>query len=600
MGKDRPRMVKLLSPLRILLVLAVVVAPSMAQPVPLHTLLEFRFGNITLGSSGSLTDSMSNVGVDSLRVTRAFVRRGDSTFTVRLGYDTSDSQIGRTELLSDFGFPVTLISGRRLRIGVEFRPLSAARGLCFDDTLVVMSDSNVRELPISGCLVGGVLQVDRSTIAFGAVRVGTCDTASIRVSNTGNAVLQLRLPPLQPQPSVFHILDTTDIAIVRDSLALSIAPGETRTLRFSFCPQALDTSVARDTIVHTGFNAAEPIVLTGSGVVVTRIWDAPGAIAFGSVEIGTAVDTTIAVVNVSPFPQRNIRVELNQGVTDYGYRLLAPAGGGPVDVGAGETLAVGIRYAPIDSSFSRVSVVIASGTTDATSVQLSGRGVYRVDAEQIAVALEPAAGRVGDPVGIRVLVAPDLVAARNYRTARLFLQYDPHSFFPLETPGWRIASRFGGALTLERTDSVALAGPVLAIVRMVPLSTARAIDSVRLAGAEIGGEAVRIAEGLALIALEGCDLGRSTTIARALRVGSATIPATGGALVLEYRAPRGSHPVARVVDRSGVRLGDIALEEGTDGDQRVVLDLDGFPPGLLLIDLVVAGEHVTFPIMHAR
>jgi hypothetical protein len=440
------------------------------------------------------------------------------------------------------------------------------------------------------------IRVAPQLLDFDTVVVGTCVIRQLTIYNDSTVYLTIDRSYIKPTDAPFEMLDTAGTDAVMSELTVTIPPGTSRTIRIRFCPDSVGQKGAIDTINSNAEEGPITVALRGVGVLPRIVWSGPARHDFGTVDVGSTVDTTLAFVNLSGLPQSVPEIVPGPNAFNDGFELegVSPRSGDSVL--PRDTLIVSVRFTPRSTALVTDPIAMQPPTPTSITIVLVGRG--RLTSEEHAVAIESARATVGEPFDLRVYVTPAFVAADGRRNATVRLTMNPRSLQPLESPGWRIAARVGGSVTYTRTDTSALEGDVLATLRLRPLSTAQPVDSVQLSSVEIESDRTTIASERATITIEGCDIGRDLGLARPMKVVAMSRGADGASIGLEYSAPPGTIPILRVVDRSGVLLDRRALPAGSGSTQRFELDLAGYPPGMLIIELVVGAQRVALPIMH--
>jgi hypothetical protein len=566
-----------------------------------HTLSPMRFDmpDTRIGAISPLvTDTMIYSGPAALNVSGAHLLSGRPELMVVAGYDTTRSMTGQLPLLGDFPFPTTVRPEGRFIIGMWYSP-SAASPPCIDDTLVVETSLGAMYYPIRGCIATGRISVPATELNFGLVTVGASRELPLTVINEGNGVLSVDVVPIEPRSAPFVLLDTAGGSATLTSLALTIGGTSSRQIRYAFRPTTEGVVEAFDTIRHDGPEPPVVIRLRGIGVTQTATWSGPTLIDFGDVSLGEFRDSIVSIVNITGDMQTVGAIVIDEGAVDVGFDLVASSHVEGDSVAPGEAIAVRVRFTPLDLSLAQTALEVDPGTSRELGVQLRGRG-RSPQVEELHARIDSASGVVGTPLELRVLVAPSLPAGRAIDSARIRLRMNPRSFHPLESPGWQMVSRARGDVTYERSGSAPIVGDVVGVVRVMPLSSAQPLDTIRLDAISLGSERVLVPSPTSPVALVGCDLGSSASLARSLKLRAITAVGGSSRAVLEYRAPRGAFPSVRVVDRAGALLGTHPLSEGTDETQLTEIDLSAYPPGMLLIELVVGEQRITAPIMHSR
>lgn len=279
------------------------------------------FGDVAVGSTGQRVVTVQNEGDADLTVSSVSIDGGDA-FTVGGGAD---------------GF--TLAPGGERRLTVSFSPTATGEQ---GATLTVQSDDadegsvTVQLTGIGTAPPAPQAAVSPSSVAFGEVTVGASETATVTVTNDGDAALDISGVTVQGS-GTFSVSDGGGAA--------TLSPGASRAITVAFAPTETGDQAATLTIRNDN-DADREVSLSGTGRAGTAGGADPDALGFdGS-----------AAIAVAPNPYRGragveLRVRDAQRVTvavfDVLGRRVLHLHDGPVR--AGETLALALeagRLAP--------------------------------------------------------------------------------------------------------------------------------------------------------------------------------------------------------------------------------------------------------------
>jgi photosystem II stability/assembly factor-like uncharacterized protein len=246
------------------------------------------FPNTTVGEMSSERVRVTNQGGVPLTVTGTLLTgKGRTAYFVRDG-DTT-----------------TIAPGASWEFSVEFTPDD---GIPFSATLTIYSDDpDSRTYPVflNGLGVGIIapqVELERSTIGFGSVPVGSSREESMKIRNVGNAALSV---------TDFALLglDAGHFAVVSGS-PVTLEPGKDATITLAFAPTSDGVHTA-DLIVTSNDPVTPSAVVTliGNAIVtdVEGAAPAPGTVLLGNHPNPASAETTI------PFVLRRssrVRVEL--------------------------------------------------------------------------------------------------------------------------------------------------------------------------------------------------------------------------------------------------------------------------------------------------
>lgn len=208
------------------------------------------------------------------------------------------------------------------------------------------------------------LTITPATVSFGNVAVGSTNSQTIQMSNTGSSVLTIS--QLSATGSGFK---TSTL-----SMPLSLNPGATSAFNAQFSPSSAGATTGTVSIVSNDPASPQSIGLTGTGVTATLTLSfSANSLNFGSVDTGTSSSQSVTVTNTG-----NSAVQISQiAVTGTGFTLTAA--GTPVSVAAGQSFRFAVIFAPTAATSSSGTVTVTSNAAGSpASIALSGTGVLAV------------------------------------------------------------------------------------------------------------------------------------------------------------------------------------------------------------------------------
>jgi hypothetical protein len=298
------------------------------------------FGSVNAGTSTSKSVTLSNGGNVNVTISQISVSAKDITTS---GVTT----------------PLTLTPGQSQTLNVTFDP-SAAETVSGNIT-VTSSQGASTVVSVSGTGVQAAISVTPSSASFGSVTVGSANSQTIQLSNTGNGVLTIT------QASVTGS-GFSDSGL---SLPLSINPGQSSTFNAQFQPSAAGSASGSITIVSNAVGSPSVVALSGTGVAATETLSfSTSSISFGSVNTGASSTQTETITNTG-----NANVQISQiTVSGAGYSLSGAST--PVTLTPAQTLAFSIIFSPTAGGAASGSVVVTSNAAGSpATIVLSGTGV---------------------------------------------------------------------------------------------------------------------------------------------------------------------------------------------------------------------------------
>jgi hypothetical protein len=247
-------------------------------------------------------------------------------------------------------------------MNVVFNP-SAAETVSGNITVASTQGANT-VISVSGTGIQAGISLTPASANFGSVTVGTTNSQTIQVSNTGNGVLTIT------QASVTG----SGFSTAGLTLPLSINPGLSSTFNAQYQPAAAGSASGSITIVSNAATSPSVVALTGTGVAATEILSlSTNAVSFGNVTTGTSSTQTVTITNTG-----NSNVQISQiAATGTGYTLSGATV--PVTLTPLQKLTFSVIFNPTVTGSASGSVTITSNATGSpATITLSGSGVVAV------------------------------------------------------------------------------------------------------------------------------------------------------------------------------------------------------------------------------
>jgi hypothetical protein len=298
------------------------------------------FGSINAGASSSKSVTLTNSGNSNLTISQISVSAKDVT-------------------TSGITTPATLAPGQNATLNVAFNP-TASETVTGNVTVTSSQGSSV-VLPVSGSGIQATLAVTPGSVSFGNVTVGTANTQTIQLRNTGTAVLTVTQ------------LTVTGSGFSNGTLnlPLSLNPGTSTTFNVQFLPQSAGTVAGTLSVVSNAPNSPTAVVLGGSGVAsILTLALSPSSLSFANVNTGSSASQSFTITDTG-----NANVTISQiNISGSSYSL--SGAGTPVTLSPTQGMTVTVHFSPsaAGSVSGNVSVVSNSSGSPA-NVTLSGTGV---------------------------------------------------------------------------------------------------------------------------------------------------------------------------------------------------------------------------------
>ncbi len=306
------------------------------------------FGNVTVGSSKSLTDTLTNSGGSSLTISAA-------------------TASGTGFSLSGLSLPLTLSAGQSTSFTVVFAP--TASGADSGNITITSSGSNSDlTIPLSGTGVApGMLTTNPTSLAFGSVQVGNNSSLSETLTNSGGS--SLTISAASASGAGFSLSGL--------SLPLTLNAGQSTSFTVQFAPSASGAASGSVTITSNGSNPSLGIALSGTGVTPGTLSPNPSSLAFGSVQVGNSKNLSETVTNTG-----GSSVTISQAnVTGTGFSISGLTL--PQILNANQSVTFTATFIPTGAGAASGNLSIVSNASNSPlSIALSGTGT---SAGQLAV-----------------------------------------------------------------------------------------------------------------------------------------------------------------------------------------------------------------------
>ena len=320
------------------------------------------FGTVGIGSTGNMNLTVSNTGSADLTV-------------------SAISLTGAQFSVSGITTPRTIVAGQSAAVGLSFQPTAAGAAAA---TLSITSNDPVNPT-MSVALAGTGLQtgisLTPSSANFGNVAVGSTNSQTIQIGNTGTSVLTIT------QASVAG----TGFSTTGLTLPVSINPGQSTTFNAQYQPATAGAGSGSITLVSNAANSPTVLSLTGTGVAATQTLSfSTNTVSFGNVDTGTSSTQWVTVTDSG-----NSNVLISKiAASGAGYSLNGASV--PVTLTPSQKLTFSVIFSPTVAGSVSGSVTIASNAAGSPgTISLSGSGVLSVP-HTVNLAWTPSTSTVSD------------------------------------------------------------------------------------------------------------------------------------------------------------------------------------------------------------
>jgi hypothetical protein len=299
------------------------------------------FGSVTVGSKQSRTVTLTNTGGSTATISQASV-----------------SGTGYT--LGAVTLPAQIASGQSLNLTVSWQPAAAGNA---SGNLSVTSDATNPSLsvPLSGAgVTAGALTASPSSVSFGNVTVGSNQSQSFSVTNSGGTAVSITAASASG----------AGFTLTSPALPLSLAAGQSANFTAKFTPATATSATGSATITSNASNPSLSVPLSGTGIAAGTLAASPSSLSFGSVTLGNSKPLSVTVTNTG-----GTSVTITQGITTgTGYSL-----GGwtlPITLAAGQSTSATVTFAPTAAGVVSGNMAVTSNASNPNlSIALSATGV---------------------------------------------------------------------------------------------------------------------------------------------------------------------------------------------------------------------------------
>jgi len=297
------------------------------------------FGNITVGNKQSLSETVTNTGGSSVTI----------------------SQIG----ISGTGFsltgitaPVTLTAGQSASFTVSFTPAS---GGSVSGNVTITSNAPTLNIPLTGTGVApGTLGSNPTSLSFGNVTVGTNQSLSETLTNTGGSSMTISQVGISG----------TGFSLTGITAPVTLTAGQSASFTVTFTPQSAAAASGTVTITSNASNPTLTIPVSGTGIAPGALGSNPTSLTFGNVTVGSNQSLSETVTNTG-----GSSVTISQvGISGTGFSLSGITA--PVTLTAGQSTSFTVRFAPQSAAGASGNITITSNASNPTlTIPVSGTGI---------------------------------------------------------------------------------------------------------------------------------------------------------------------------------------------------------------------------------
>ncbi len=298
------------------------------------------FGNVQVGNSSSLAETLTNSGGSSLTISAA-------------------TASGSGFSLSGLSLPLTLTAGQSTPFTVLFSPTTSGAASGSVSITSTGSASNL-SIPLSGTgVTQGTLTGTPANLAFGNVQVGNSSSLAETLTNSGGS--SLTISAATASGSGFSLSGL--------SLPLTLAVGQSASFTVLFSPTTSGAASGSVSITSTGSASNLSIPLSGTGVTQGTLGANPTSLAFGNVQVGNSSSLAETLTNSGGSSVTISQVSSSAAAFSISGLNL------PLTLTANQSVTFTATYAPTSASAASGNLSVASNASNSPlNIALSGTG----------------------------------------------------------------------------------------------------------------------------------------------------------------------------------------------------------------------------------
>ena len=300
-----------------------------------------NFGNLTVGTQSNQTVTLTNNTASTVNITQASVS-------------------GTGFKLSGITTPLALNASQSATFTVTFAPLTAGTA---SGTVTFTSDAPnpTLSMPLSGTgVAAGTIGANPTSLNFGSVTVGSNQSLSGTVTNTGGSTVTISQVGISG----------TGFRLSGPTTPVTLTAGQSTTLTVTFTPQSAANVSGNVTITSNAANPTLAIPLTGTGLALGSLGSNPSSLSFGNVAVGSNQSLSETVTNSG-----GSSVTISQAtISGSGFSLSGITT--PVTLTAGQSTTLSVKFAPTSAASASGNVTLTSTASNPSlSIPVSGTGV---------------------------------------------------------------------------------------------------------------------------------------------------------------------------------------------------------------------------------
>jgi hypothetical protein len=300
-------------------------------------------GNVAIETSHSTAVTVKNTGTAAVTITGESVHAGEFSIS---GLTTG----------------TTIAAGASATLTIKFSPTSTGLSAGYI-TIASSATNSYVQYSVNGTGVhAGELVGTPSSVNFGSVPIGSKNTQTVQLKNTGAVALTISSDSLSGTGFSVQELAT--------SPAVTLGAGQTTSFTMAFAPTSSGSTTGSLTIKSTAANSTLTIALGGTGVSTARaISLSSSTLNFGNEVVGGTSTLEVAVKNTG-----NSSLTVSTiSVSGSGFSVGSGVAG--ATIAAGQTAELKVMFAPkVAGSVSGKVTIASNASVSPSAITVEGTG----------------------------------------------------------------------------------------------------------------------------------------------------------------------------------------------------------------------------------
>ncbi|MCB0711562.1 MAG: choice-of-anchor D domain-containing protein [Ignavibacteriae bacterium] len=493
---------------------------------------------------------------------------------------------GSFRILRPSLFPLTLLPDEKESIVVEFCPDREGN---IADSLAIWSNADggaiYRPLAGEGVIVRLLLP---DTLDFGTVVVSSCRDTLMVVQNNSP------LPITLTEVSLTRGLQTTPFTLLENypqGWQKVLKPQDTLQIHLRFCPSDTGKITSDNPVVVAESEERWETVLQGVGRLPI-IGFSTSTLNFPPLPIGRCRDTILTIYNFDTTSVSLITADLIKlaGAGSFEFPDPIPL---PLLVKGMDSIQLRIRFCATEEGETASRITLQFEPKSEEEIEIRGSGLVPV------IWLDTTHANAGANAMLTLRVWPGGLI--NQQDFFLKLRLNPDALFTrkvVAAGSERYSQSNDGVVEINGSHPSDLPddGTIFQIT-FLGLSTGKPVNHVAIEEFDIADSILRWDTLHGVVTLSGCEVGSLPGVGKRASIRSIQPNPASSNVTLTYLSPEGRVSTLSLYDYLGGKISTITLPVGSGEPEEYLLDLQEFPRGIYMIELVEREERHLYPLL---